>query len=79
MTRTEVLHNLTNILIQLKEVAQGMTPDNTDGQEADIKACVWRLQEVVLEMNCADAIKEPDEPDNAWHEDSYQLNTESIY
>lgn len=79
MTRTEILNKLTNVFAQLKEVAQAATPDNTDGQVADIKDCIWRLEEIVGEMLSADAIEEPDEPDTSWHEDNYRLNTESIY
>ena len=71
MTRIETLNKLTNVLSQLKEVAQASTPDNTDGQVADINNCFWLLEEVVTEMLSADAI---DEPDTTSPEDSYQLN-----
>ena len=57
MTRKEVLNELTAILAQFQELSPDLTADNTDGQQADIENCTWRLSEVVQEMSLTTAIE----------------------
>lgn len=56
MTRNETLTRLTAILAQFQELFPSLTADNTDGQQANINECTWRLTEVVQEMVSTTAI-----------------------